>query len=334
MPVKMALLTSYGFVGNLDRDGVKNYNFYSEGDAPNYFKGEIRCGGDSGNPLDNTASGFAGVINNTSGRKSFFTYNGTISIGPNADPTISGTNLTKDNLTGIKLALNDAQFSLNANGAGDASMNIGRGGSHSDATPMPAINLYANGTQYASIDISSTGAAFNNTSDYRAKTNIRDYTGASSVIQSLNVKQYTLFDKPDVVGFIAHELQEHVPDAVRGAKDATEAIGTLADHDGTVIDTEVTEPPAEELTYTEEVEVTPYVAPVEATYDEEGNELTAAVEEIEAVTQTVTRTRTWTPSGTRPVYQGVDQTKLIPLLTKALQEALERIEVLEGLIAD
>ena len=34
--------------------------------------------------------------------------------------------------------------------------------------------------------------------------------------------------------------------------------------------------------------------------------------------------------GTRPVYQGLDQTKLIPLLTKALQEALERIEVLEA----
>ena len=35
-------------------------------------------------------------------------------------------------------------------------------------------------------------------------------------------------------------------------------------------------------------------------------------------------------TGERDVYQGVDQTKLIPLLTKALQEALERIEVLEA----
>ena len=39
---------------------------------------------------------------------------------------------------------------------------------------------------------------------------------------------------------------------------------------------------------------------------------------------------TWVQTGTRPVYQGVDQTKLIPLLTKALQEALERIEALEA----
>ena len=39
---------------------------------------------------------------------------------------------------------------------------------------------------------------------------------------------------------------------------------------------------------------------------------------------------TWQQTGTRDVYQGVDQTKLIPLLTKALQEALERIEELES----
>ena len=39
---------------------------------------------------------------------------------------------------------------------------------------------------------------------------------------------------------------------------------------------------------------------------------------------------TWQQTGTRDVLQGIDQTKLIPLLTKALQEALERIEILEG----
>ena len=38
---------------------------------------------------------------------------------------------------------------------------------------------------------------------------------------------------------------------------------------------------------------------------------------------------TWQQTGTRDVYQSIDQTKLIPLLTKALQEALERIELLE-----
>ena len=87
------------------------------------------------------------------------------------------------------------------------------------------------------------------------------------------------------------------------------AIGTLADYDGTVLETEVPEPDASELEYTEEVET-------------------------DGVATMVSRTRTWTSTGTRPVYQGVDQTKLIPLLTKALQEALDKIEVLEQRLSD
>ena len=86
----------------------------------------------------------------------------------------------------------------------------------------------------------------------------------------------------------------------------------------------------DELTYEEQIEVTPYVPAQAATYDEEGNELTAATEAVLGTYKTVTRTKTWTETGPRPVYQAVDKTKLIPLLTKALQEALERIEVLEG----
>ena len=110
-------------------------------------------------------------------------------------------------------------------------------------------------------------------------------------------------------GFIAHELSDVLPVAATGTKDETEAIGTLADYDGTVIETEVTEPSAEELTYTEEVET-------------------------EGVTTQAIRTRTWTATGTRPVYQGVDQTKLIPLLTKALQEALTEIDTLKTRLSD
>jgi hypothetical protein len=33
-----------------------------------------------------------------------------------------------------------------------------------------------------------------------------------------------------------------------------------------------------------------------------------------------------------PVYQGIDQSKLVPLLTAALQEALAKIETLEARI--
>jgi hypothetical protein len=34
-----------------------------------------------------------------------------------------------------------------------------------------------------------------------------------------------------------------------------------------------------------------------------------------------------------PVYQGIDQSKLVPLLTAALQEAIGEIETLQGMVA-
>jgi hypothetical protein len=55
---------------------------------------------------------------------------------------------------------------------------------------------------------------------------------------------------------------------------------------------------------------------IEATYDEEGNELTS---EIPAVTETEQV----------PDYQGIDQSKIVPLLTSALQDAIAKIEALE-----
>ena len=35
-----------------------------------------------------------------------------------------------------------------------------------------------------------------------------------------------------------------------------------------------------------------------------------------------------------PVYQGIDQSKIVPLLTAALQEALAKIETLEQRLTD
>jgi hypothetical protein len=43
--------------------------------------------------------------------------------------------------------------------------------------------------------------------------------------------------------------------------------------------------------------------------------------------------QTWTKTEDRPVYQGIDQSKLVPLLTAALQEAVAKIEALETRIA-
>ena len=155
----------------------------------------------------------------------------------------------------------------------------------------------SNSNTVGSISISNSATAYNTSSDYRLKENVVDLTGASARVNQLNPSRFNwIADDTNtaVDGFLAHEVATVVPEAITGTKDAMKD---------------------------EEYEVTPAV---EATYDEDGNELTAAVEAV---------------MGTRsvPDYQGIDQSKLVPLLTAALQEALTeiaslktRVEALEG----
>ena len=69
----------------------------------------------------------------------------------------------------------------------------------------------------------------------------------------------------------------------------------------------------------------------DAMRDEE-YEVTAAVEEVRDEDDNITTEATEAVMGTRsvPDMQGIDQAKLVPLLVAALQEAIARIEILEG----
>jgi len=160
-----------------------------------------------------------------------------------------------------------------------------------DGTGTGASNVvqFVNGYgQVGSISLNGSSTAYNTSSDYRLKTDAQPMTGASARVQALNPVNFEwIANGSRVDGFLAHEAQAVVPEAVHGTKDA------MRD---------------------EEYEVTPAV---EATYDDDGNELTAAVEAV---------------MGTRsvPDYQGIDQSKLVPLLTAALQEALTEITDLKA----
>ena len=55
--------------------------------------------------------------------------------------------------------------------------------------------------------------------------------------------------------------------------------------------------------------------------------------EVTAVPEAITGTKDEVDSDNNPVYQGIDQSKLVPLLTAALQEAIAKIEVLETKVA-
>ena len=72
----------------------------------------------------------------------------------------------------------------------------------------------------------------------------------------------------------------------------------------------------------------------DAMKDEE-YEVTAAVEEVRDADNNITTEAVEAVMGTRnvPDMQGIDQSKLVPLLTAALQEAITKIESLTNRIA-
>ena len=76
-----------------------------------------------------------------------------------------------------------------------------------------------------SISVSGTTTAFNTSSDYRLKEDLQDFNGLDKVskIPVYDFKWKT--DESRSYGVMAHELQEVLPDAVSGKKDAEEMQG-------------------------------------------------------------------------------------------------------------
>ena len=113
------------------------------------------------------------------------------------------------------------------------------------------------------ISTSGSSTTYGTSSDYRLKENVVPLTNAADRLNQLQVRRFNFIADPDttVDGFIAHETQAVVPEAVTGTHDEV-------DDDG------------------------------------------------------------------KPVYQGIDQSKLVPLLTAALQETIAKVEVLEAEVSN
>ena len=125
-----------------------------------------------------------------------------------------------------------------------------------------------------SISSSHYATIYSTSSDYRLKEDLQPISNATERLLALNPVNFKWIDGQERSdGFIAHELQEHLPEAVTGEKDATtEVTETVVAEDGT------------------ETEVTTTV----------------------------------------PEMQGIDQSKLVPLLVKTIQELEARITALEN----
>jgi len=94
-----------------------------------------------------------------------------------------------------------------------------------------------------SISTNGSNTTYATSSDYRLKENIAPMTGALAKVAQLKPCTYTWkADGEQSQGFIAHELQEVVPQAVSGSKDGTEDIGNTVDADGNIVSNNVTKP--------------------------------------------------------------------------------------------
>jgi|TARA_Y100000015_G_scaffold4301_1_gene3891 hypothetical protein len=146
-----------------------------------------------------------------------------------------------------------------------------------------AVFLNPNGV-CGTINTSGSTTAYNQTSDYRLKENVVDLNGAITRVKQLAPKRFNFIADADttVDGFLAHEAQTVVPEAVTGAHNAVKI-------------------------WQEGEELPDGVSVGDNKLDEDGN--------------------------TIPDYQGIDQSKLVPLLTAALQEAIAKIETLEAKVA-
>ena len=86
-------------------------------------------------------------------------------------------------------------------------------------------------TQIGSVSTSTgTSTSFNTTSDYRLKENVVPLSNAVARAKLLKPVRFNWKSNPSVGaqdGFLAHELQEVVPEAVTGAKDAVDDNGNI-----------------------------------------------------------------------------------------------------------
>ena len=173
-------------------------------------------------------------------------------IDDNADATAMTIDSSENVLINATSSVGTGKFqSANNSGYCSTMYSIGNGADY--------IQFW-NGSEVGSIKrVGGTGVSYNTSSDYRLKENVVDIEDATTRLKQLKPKRFNFIADANttVDGFLAHEVQSVVPEAISGEKDAV---------------------------------------------DENGN----------------------------PEYQGIDQSKLVPLLVKTIQELEARITALES----
>jgi hypothetical protein len=163
----------------------------------------------------------------------------------------------------------------------------------------PFIAFLTGGTFRGSItNNNNTAVAYNTTSDYRLKENVSYTFDATTELKKLKPCKFNFIGSDlTVEGFLAHEAQEIVPQAVIGTKDETRTSkNVVLDKNENIIANNITE---DEWKTGKDAEI----------YDDNTS---------------------WKSTITQKHYQQIDYSKLVPLLVKTIQELEARITALEN----
>ena len=171
---------------------------------------------------------------------------------------------------------------------------LARDGSSSATVIAFARNTDTTATTAGVITCNSgTSTVYGTSSDYRLKENVTYNWDATTRLKQLKPARFNFIADADTIvdGFLAHEVSDIVPEAIVGEKDGTESVGNILDADGNIS------------------------------------------QENLRKSETVINTdagETWQETTTTPLYQQIDQAKLVPLLVKTIQQLEARITTLEN----
>jgi hypothetical protein len=167
-----------------------------------------------------------------------------------------------------------------------------------------------------SISCTTTNTAYNTSSDYRLKDNVVNYTGALDALDKLRPVKYTWkSDNSQGEGFIAHELQDVLPCAVTGEKDATEIVTEVARKKELYLNGIFIKAQQEQFIGTV----------IREEFEREAKE---EIDGIEYDVKTYLIHYAKDMNNIREVHQQVDYSKVVPVLTAALKDLLEEVREL------
>jgi hypothetical protein len=244
-----------------------------------------------------TLSGTPITFTNNGTERMRIDSSGNVGIGTTTDVAVSGAGTTGVYWNGNRLSVaGDPASHL------DSVIQVNK--TNSVATNNNMVIFALDGVFQGDIDLNAGAVRYNTTSDYRLKENVNYDFDATTRLKQLKPARFNFINYTNntIDGFLAHEVQTVVPEAISGTKDATETKEkVVVNANGNVIAENIEQADWENGKIADENGNTKY--PTDST---------------------------WEATKVVPVYQGIDQAKLVPLLVKTIQELEARITALEN----